>query len=126
MEVTFDVAGWHGSLSERTAALLAESLRCFALGPTHDFYRDVELLEGAGVNPRWVRGARAMADIIEDTLTARRHGPIPLDPSGLAAEALMQALRLTGPAQADAASEHAVLLRLLRETRPPADVRITV
>ncbi len=69
----------------------------------------MELLARAGVDPEWVEGARAPADVMEDVLVGRRVEPIPLDPAGKAADALMQALRLTGPASWDATSEHARL-----------------
>ncbi len=123
IEVTFDIGGRLGVLSDSVAALIAaliaENLRCFAVGPAHRYYKDVELLTRAGVDPVWVQGALAMADVIEDALAGVREGPIPLDPFGLAANALRQALRLTGPASFDATSEHARLLNALREASAP-------
>lgn len=79
---------------------------------------------GAGIDPEWTQGARAMADIIEDALIGVYDRPIPLDPRGKAAAALMRALSLTGPASWDATSEHAQLLNASREagTRSPGHV----
>jgi hypothetical protein len=114
MDITFDINGLRPPLSERGAEMIAENLHNYALGPSHRYSRDVALLTRAGVDPEWIYGARALADVIEDTLVGRRNGPIPLDANGKAAEALVQALRLTGPASFDATSEHAVLLRMLR------------
>jgi hypothetical protein len=114
MAVTFVVDGRSGQLSERIAELIAENLRCYAAGR---FPKDVKLLAESGVDPEWLEGARATADVMEDTLVGRREGPIPLDPAGKAADALAQALRLTGPASFDATSEHARLLRVLREAQ---------
>lgn len=112
MELVFDVDGRHESLSEPVATMIAENLRCYAAGR---FPRDVELLTRSGVDPSWLLGTSAIADIMEDTLVGRREGPVPLDPRGKGAAALAQALRLTGPASFDASSEHARLLRTIRE-----------
>jgi hypothetical protein len=112
MDVAFDIDGRPGVLSERVAELIAENLRCFAAGR---FPKDVALLARCGVDPAWIEGAQPVADVMEDTLVGRRAGPIPLDPTGKAANALTQALRLTGPASFDATSEHARLLDTLRE-----------
>jgi hypothetical protein len=120
VEVIFDIDGRSGSLSDRVAELIAENLRCYAAGPSHRYHRDVEMLTRAGVDRAWVRGARAMADVMEDTLAGVREGPVPLDRLGLATNALMAALRLTGPASFDATSEHARLLRVLREAQAPS------
>jgi hypothetical protein len=117
MDVTFDIGGRPGMLSQSVAALIAENLRCFAAGPSHPSRRDVERLAQAGVDPAWVEGARPVADVMEDTLVGRREGPIPLDPAGKGAHALMRALSLTGPASWDATSEHARLLNTLREAQ---------
>ena len=112
--MTFDIDGRPGLLSQPVAELIADNLRCFAAGPSHRFYRDVELLAQAGVDPTWVEGARPVADVMEDTLVGSREGPIPLDPAGKGTSALMRALSLTGPASWDATSEHARLLNTLR------------
>jgi len=115
MGVTFDIDGRPGQLSEPLAELLAENLHNFSLGPTHRYYKDVELLAQAGIDPDWTDGAQAMAEIIEDALVGRYEGPIPLDPSGKAANALLRATSLTGPASWDATSEHARIVNLLRD-----------
>ncbi|MHB1808118.1 MAG: hypothetical protein ACYCU0_02335 [Solirubrobacteraceae bacterium] len=121
MDIIFDIDGQLGTLSQSVAELVAENLRCFAAGPRHRLYRDVEMLSQAGVDPEsWVPGARPLADVMEDTLVGRRDGPIPLDPAGKGANALRQALSLTGPASWDATSEHARLLKTLRDTLAPA------
>jgi len=118
MDIAFDIAGRSGTLSESLADLIAENLRCFAVGPSHRFYRDVELLSRAGVDPEsWVPGARPLADAIESTLVGRRSGPIPLAPASKGANALRRALSLTGPASWDATSEHARLLNTLRDAQ---------
>ncbi|HZV75774.1 MAG TPA: hypothetical protein VFF79_18855 [Conexibacter sp.] len=118
MAVLFDIDGRSGALSDSVASLMAENLRCYAAGPSHRFHRDVEGLAQFGVNPSWVEGARAVADIIEDVLVGKFEGAIPLDPAGKAANALMRALSLTGPASSDATSEHARLLNILCEAQP--------
>jgi hypothetical protein len=115
MDVTFDIDGRLERLSHSVAALIAENLRCFAAGPSHVFYRDVQRLAQAGVDPAWVHGARSGADVIEDTLVGRRTGAIPLDAAGRTAHAVRYALSLTGPASWDATSEHARLLNTLRQ-----------
>jgi hypothetical protein len=115
MAVAFDIDGSLGALPEGTAELIAENLHNFSLGSSHRYYKDVELLVGAGIDPAWTHGAKAMADIIEDALIGLYDRPIPLDPRGKAAAALMRALSLTGPASWDATSEHAQLLNALRE-----------
>jgi hypothetical protein len=114
MDVTFEIAGRTGTPSQRVAEMIAENLRCYGNG---GFARDGAILTDAGVDPQWLTGAQAAADVMEDTLVGRRHGAIPLDPSGKAADALAQALRLTGPASFDAHSEHARLLATIREAQ---------
>jgi hypothetical protein len=115
MAVAFDINGRKGELSEPLAELLAENLHNFSLGPSHRYYRDVEMLARAGIDPEWTEGAQAMAEIIEDALVGRYEGPIPLEPSGKAAKALLRATSLTGPASWDATSEHARMVNLLRD-----------
>jgi hypothetical protein len=117
MEIVFDIDGRAGSLPARVAEMIAENLRCYAVGR---FPRDVAILTNCGVDPAWLEGAIPLAEVIEDTLVGRREGPIPLDSDGKAANALTQALRLTGPASFDATSEHACLLNLLREAQAQA------
>jgi hypothetical protein len=115
MAVAFDIDGSLGALSEGTAELIAENLHNFSLGPSHRYHRDVELLERAGIDPDWTEGARALAEVMEDALVGRYDGPIPIDPRGKAAKALLRTVSLTGPASWDATSEHAQLLNALRE-----------
>jgi hypothetical protein len=117
MDIVFNIDGRAGSLSARVAEMIAENLRCYAVGR---FPRDVAILTNCGVDPAWLEGAIPLAEVIEDTLVGRREGSIPLDSGGKAADALAQALRLTGPASFDATSEHAVLLELLRESQAAA------
>ena len=114
MAVTFDIDGRTGQLSEPLAELLAENLHNFSLGPSHRYHRDVELLERAGIDPEWTEGAKALAEVMEDALVGRHDGPIPLDPRGKAAKALLRAVSLTGPASFNATSEHARLANALR------------
>ena len=85
MTVSFDIGGRPGELSEGTAELIAENLHNFSVGPSHRYYRDVEMLARAGVDPSWTQGAKARADIIEDALIGVHDRPIPLDPRGKAA-----------------------------------------
>jgi hypothetical protein len=115
MAVTFDIDGRAGELSEPVAELLAENLHNFSLGPSHRYYRDVEELERAGIDPSWTEGAQAMAEIIEGALVGSYEGPTPIDPRGNAAKALLCTVILTGPASWDATSEHAWLANALRE-----------
>lgn len=111
----FDIDGRTGELSEPLAELVAENLHNFSLGPSHRFHRDVVMLENGGIDPEWTEGARALSEVIEDTLVGRFDGPIPIDPRGKAAKALLRTLSLTGPASWDATSEHARLVNLLRD-----------
>jgi hypothetical protein len=74
---------------------------------------------GAGIDPAWLLGAYSLADAIEEALTGAHDGPIELHPRSLAARAIENALRLTGRASFDATSEHAVLLRTIREAQTP-------
>ncbi len=114
MQVAFDVGDRRGALSQRAAELIAQNLRCFAVGV---FANDVAVMASSGVDPGWIDGARALADGMEDTLVGRRDGPIPLDPFGKAAIALMQSLRLAAPASVGAKGEHARLLELLLQAQ---------
>jgi hypothetical protein len=116
MTVTFDIGGLQAELSEPLAELLAENLHNFSFGPAHGYYKDVERLAQAGIDPTWTQGAKAMADIIEDALVGVYDRPIPLDPRGKAAQALLRAVGLTGPASFDATSEYARLANVLRDT----------
>jgi hypothetical protein len=115
MSVTFDIDGRTVELSEPLAELIAENLHNFSLGKTHRYHSDVEMLARAGVDPEWTEGARALAEVMEDALVGRYEGPIPLDPHGKAAKALLRAVGLTGPASFDATSEHARLANALRD-----------
>jgi hypothetical protein len=85
MSLAFDIDGRVHEFSEPLAELLAENLHNFSLGPSHRYYCDVEMLARAGIDPSWTEGARAMANIIEDTLVGCHEGPIPLDPRGKSA-----------------------------------------
>lgn len=115
MAVTFDIDGRRSELSEPLAELIAENLHNFSLGPSHRYYRDVEMLARAGIDPEWTEGARALAEVMEDALVGRHDGPIPLDPRGKAARALFRAVSITGPASWDATSEHARMVNVLRD-----------
>ncbi len=115
MAVTFDIDGRRSEFSEPLAELIAENLHNFSLGPSHRYHRDVEMLARAGIDPEWTDGARALAEVMEDALVGRYEGPIPLDPQGKAAKALLRAVSITGPASWDATSEHARMVNLLRD-----------
>ena len=115
MSLAFDIDGRVHEFSEPLAELLAENLHNFSLGPSHRYYCDVEMLARAGIDPSWTEGARAMVNIIEDTLVGCHEGPIPLDPRGKSATALLCAVGLTGPASFNARSEHARLANTLRD-----------
>ena len=69
----------------------------------------MELLERAGIDPDWTEGARALAEVMEDALVGRYDGPIPIDPRGKAAKALLR----TG--EPHRAGEHAQLANALRD-----------
>ncbi|MGC2374676.1 MAG: hypothetical protein WA484_12455 [Solirubrobacteraceae bacterium] len=113
--MTFDIGGQRSVLSGPLAELIAENLHNFSLGPSHRYYRDVEMLARAGIDPEWTEGARALAEVMEDALVGRHDGPIPLDPRGKAARALLRAVSITGPASWDATSEHARMVNVLRD-----------
>jgi len=109
-DVTFDIDGEHVVVPEGQATLLAERLRMYSAG-IHS--SDVDELVRLGTDPVWLEGAHAMADAIEDALTATRGGPIPLDLNGRAANALLQILRLTPVTFADATTGYARLYSAL-------------
>jgi len=111
--VMFDIDGCLTPLPQGDATVIGEKLRCYAAGA---YGHEVEELARSGTDPGWLAGARAMADAIEDVLTETRAAPIPLDREGRAASALVQALRLTPAASADAAVAVARLRDAL--TRP--------
>ena len=115
MAVTFDIGGQRSELSEPLAELIAENLHNFSLGPSHRYYRDVAMLARAGIDPEWTEGASALAQVMEDALVGHHDGPIPLDPQGKAAKALLRAVSITGSASWDATSEHARIVNLLRD-----------
>ena len=77
MEVFFEVAGELYALEEKPATTLAENLRLKAVGK---------------LGTEGVEGARAMADLIEDVLVDRQHGPIQLE--GEAAEAVFYSVKV--------------------------------
>jgi hypothetical protein len=90
-DVTFSVSGKVFTVPRRQAELLAENLRLFARGK---FPRDVKATAQVGVNPNWDKeGALPMAEVVEDVLTGRMTGPIPLA-EGKGAEAMLGALSL--------------------------------
>jgi hypothetical protein len=113
-EVAFDVDGQQCALSEPEGRILGERLRGFAAG---QYEGDVTLLAEHGTDREWIDGARALADAIEDVLTATRPGPIPLDPTGKAADAAVAAISLPGPASWDATSGFARLHKALNSVR---------
>jgi hypothetical protein len=113
-EVAFDVDGEERTLSEGEGRILGERLRGFAAG---QYEGDVALLAAHGTDLQWLDGARAMADAIEDVLTATRPAPIPLDPNGKAASAAYAALSLSGPVSWDATSGLARLHGALNKRR---------
>ncbi len=98
-DVVFDIDGHQAVLPEGEATVVAEKLRVYAAGVCP---KDVEELARLGTHPEWLAWARAIADAIEDVLTENRHAPIPLDRQGRAANALLQVIRLTAIAFADA------------------------
>lgn len=120
-DVVFDIDDQQVELSADEATLVAEKLRGCAAGTCPGA---VDELAQSGTDPTWLDGARAMADAIEDALTETREGPIPLDRPGLAAMALVQALRLTPITFADATNRYARLYATLTGSAPaaPADV----
>lgn len=77
----------------------------------------MEYLAKCGYDPSWLEGAPALADWMEDTLTDKRKDPLPLDPNGKAASALIGALSLCGPASHNAMSDQAQVLKALRSAR---------
>jgi len=115
-DVVFDIDDQAVALSAAEATGVAEKLRGCAAGVCSS---EVDELAQSGTDPTWLDGARAMADAIEDALTETRDGPIPLDRPGLAALALLQALRLTPVTFADATNRYARLYATLT-TSPPA------
>lgn len=89
--ITFSVCGKVFTVPKKQAELLAENLRLFAQGK---FPRDVKATAQRGVNPNWDKeGALPMAEVLEDMLTGRMTGPIPLV-EGKGAEAMLGALSL--------------------------------
>jgi hypothetical protein len=113
-EVVFNVDENSVSLSEPEARILAERLRLFAAGK---FEGDVAHLAAKGTDPEWVEGARALADAIEDVLTATRTGAIPLDAKGRAADAAFAALALSPLVSTDATSGLSRLYNAIRDAR---------
>jgi hypothetical protein len=113
-EVAFDVNGTVVALSRSSATVLAEKLHNFDRG---QYDSDVAELRAHGVEPGWLDGAEAAAQIIEDVLTDTRRGPIPLDPSGKASDAVFAVLSLTGPVYSDVQSDVSRLHAVLRKAR---------
>lgn len=99
MTVTFEFGGNEYVMPEAHATLFAEHLRGYAVGN----FDAQEISTLSGVAPGWLDGAIPLADAIEDTLTATRTGPIPLD--GKAADAA-----------------HGVLLTIVRTGDLPDDL----
>jgi hypothetical protein len=99
--VIFDVDGELVTVAEPEARIMGEKLIGFAAG---NFDGDVALLEGHGHDPAWLEGARALGQAVEDILTTTRSGSIPLDPQGMAADAIYSVLSLPGPSSWDATS----------------------
>jgi len=111
MALTFRIDGHTGTLADPVADLIAENLRCFVAAR---YAGDVESVTRSGFVPIWLNSAGATARVMEETLAE----PIHLKHGRHAyANALAQALRVTGPARFDATSKHARLLRTLRSAR---------
>jgi hypothetical protein len=87
--VTFEFSSSVYLLTEREATLLAENLRNYAKGV---FPRDVDLASRLSGDGRWIDGALAVADFIEEMLVGNLSGPLPLE--GKAAISTCWALRL--------------------------------
>lgn len=89
--VTFSISGEIFTVPRAQAELLAENLRLFARGK---FPRDVRATAQLGLSPSWDKeGALSMAEAMEDALTGRIAGSIPLAKSK-DAEAMLGALSL--------------------------------
>jgi hypothetical protein len=111
MDVVFDIDGQRATLTEPSASLIAEKLRCFAVGC---YPKDVEYLTQCGYDPSWLQGAPALADFMEDVLVGRRTTALPLDPAGKATTALANVLRISAPVSFNATSDQARLFNALR------------
>ncbi len=100
-DVVFDVDGEMVSVPEAEARIWGEKLIGFAAGNWGD---DVALLTAHGHDPKWLEGARALGQAIEDVLTGTWEGAIPIDSSGKGADAIYSMLSLPGPSSWDATS----------------------
>jgi hypothetical protein len=77
---------------ERHFTIYSEKLFGFDAGK---YPGDVRLLSNLGEDPSWLEGCRPLAEVIEDVLTGRYDGPIPLDRDGKAGRAMRCVLRLS-------------------------------
>lgn len=98
-------------MPDSAATLFAEHLRRYSAG---NFFGDLSrLAESPGVAPDWLDGARALADIIEDTHPAGRTEPIPLEGKAAdAAHAVLLTIVHTGDLPDDPPGADALLTAL--------------